>query len=181
MGRDGRWDTHRRGLGVAGLSLPGSGRIRARARIPSGFNNASSSLIETITTFSPADADGDGLLDSWELAWWGTTVGHKADDDSDHDGFTDLQELAFGLDPTTPDAALAPMPIVEGGYLTITLTKHPGAACEVQSAGTVLPSSFSAATTTVLVDDATTLKVRDNFPQGTASARFLRVKVTAAP
>jgi hypothetical protein len=54
----------------------------------------------------------------------------------------------------------------------------------VQSAGTVLsgqPASFSPATTTVLLDTATTLNVRDNFPIGTPPARFMRVKVIAAP
>jgi hypothetical protein len=33
----------------------------------------------------------------------------------------------------------------------------------------------------VLLDTAATLKVRDNFPFGTPPARFLRVKVIAAP
>ena len=54
----------------------------------------------------------------------------------------------------------------------------------MQSAGTLLggqPASFSPATTTVLLDTATTLKVRDNVLIGTPPARFLRVKVTAAP
>jgi len=43
------------------------------------------------------------------------------------------------------------------------------------------PASFSPATTTVLLDNATTLKVRDNVLVGTPPARFLRVKVIAAP
>jgi hypothetical protein len=54
----------------------------------------------------------------------------------------------------------------------------------VQSAGTLLtgqPASFSPGTTTVLIDNATTLKVRDNVPLGTPPARFMRVKVIAAP
>ena len=42
-------------------------------------------------------------------------------------------------------------------------------------------SAFSPASTTVLINDATTLKVRDNILMGTAPGRFLRVKVTAAP
>jgi len=52
------------------------------------------------------------------------------------------------------------------------------------SAGT-LPSgqsaSFSPATTTVLLAIATTFKVRNNILIGTPPARFLRVKLTAAP
>jgi hypothetical protein len=63
-------------------------------------------------------------------------------------------------------------------------TKQPGVTYEVQSAGTLLPAlpdSFSAASTTVLINDATTLKVRDNVHIGTPPTRFMRAKVTAAP
>jgi uncharacterized delta-60 repeat protein len=168
-----------------GLSLPASGIVRARAVIPSGGLNGSSGLM--ISNWSPlqfTDADSDGLLDSWELTYWPTTAGHSAGEDFDSDGLTELEELAFGLNPTIPDSQLARRPIVEGGYLTITITKHTGSAYEVQSAGTLLtgqPASFSPATTTVLLDNGTTLKVRDNVLIGTPPSRFLRVKVTAAP
>ena len=95
-----------------------------------------------------------------------------------------LLGIRLVLDPTLPDSALAPLPVNEGGYLTITITKHAGATYEVQSAGTLLPAQtdfFTPATTTVLLDNTTTLKVRDNFFIGATPARFLRVKVTAAP
>jgi hypothetical protein len=133
----------------------------------------------------PLDQDSDALLDSWEeLHWPGATALHGPLDDDDHDGLVNLLELAFGLNPTVPDAGpLTPL-TQEGGYLTMTLTKRPGAAYEVQSAGTLTPGqpdSFSATTTTVLLDDATTLKVRDNTLTSTATARFMRVQVTGAP
>lgn len=54
----------------------------------------------------------------------------------------------------------------------------------MQSAGTLLPAlpdAFSASTTTVLVDDATTLKVSDNSPVATTPTRFMRVQVNGAP
>ena len=130
------------------------------------------------------DADGDGLLDSWELTYWLTTAGHSALDDFDHDGVPELLEEAFGLNPTIPDAASLPQVVNEGGYLTIAFTKHPGVTYEVQSAGTLLtgqPDSFSPASTTVLINNASTLKVRDNILIGTPPARYMRVKVTAAP
>jgi hypothetical protein len=133
----------------------------------------------------PLDQDSDGLLDTWEeLHWPGATALHGPLDDDDHDGLVNLLELAFGLNPNVPDAgALTPL-TQEGGYLTMTLTKRPGAAYEVQSAGTLTPGqpdSFSATTTTVLLDDPTTLKVRDNTLTSTAPARFMRVQVTGAP
>ena len=133
---------------------------------------------------SPGDNDSDGLRDTWELSYWPTIPEHKATDDFDGDGLTELEELAFGLNPTIPDASSQPQPVNEGGYLTMTISRQPGATYEVQSAGTLLggqPDSFSPATTTVLLDNATTLKVRDNFLIGTTPGRYMRVKVTAVP
>ncbi|MFO1439101.1 MAG: hypothetical protein U1F81_12365 [Verrucomicrobiaceae bacterium] len=126
------------------------------------------------------DKDGDGLRDAWELTHWPTIHGHNAEDDADHDGQVELLELAFGLNPLVPNGTSVPAFTLEGGYLTMTITKQPGAAYEVQSAGT-LPGPFSAATTTILQNDASTLKARDNFPTTTTAARFLRVQVTAIP
>ena len=138
-----------------------------------------------LANFIPSnDTDGDGLRDSWELLYWLTLAGHAANDDFDKDGITELQELAFGLNPLVPDSGIQPRPVAEGGYLTITLTKQPWVTYEVQSAGTLFPSqpeSFSPATTTILLNNSTTLKVRDNFLFGTQPGRFMRVKVLAAP
>jgi hypothetical protein len=92
-----------------------------------------------------------------------------------------LLELAFGLNPTISNPGGLPPVTNEGGYLTVTITRQPGVRYEVQSAASLLPESFSPATTTVLIDNATTLKVRDNVLIGTAPARFIRTKVTAAP
>jgi Chitobiase/beta-hexosaminidase C-terminal domain/Divergent InlB B-repeat domain len=133
---------------------------------------------------STTDTDGDGLLDSWELHYWTTLATQGASDDADRDGLTELEELAFGRHPLIADATLAPRSLVEGGYLTITLTPQPSVIYEVQSGGTLFsaqPTSFSAATTAVLVNTGTTLKVPDIYPIGSTPARFLRVKVTGAP
>ncbi|MEO7317870.1 MAG: delta-60 repeat domain-containing protein, partial [Chthoniobacteraceae bacterium] len=167
----------------AGLSLTASGSLRARGVTNGGYRNGTSGLIEQVTEFG-SDSDNDGLLNSWELTYWPSTVGHDADDDFDHDGLTELEELAFGLNPTIPDVAAAPAVVNEGGFLTITITKRPGATYQVETAGTLLqgqPNSFSAATTAVLINNTTTLKVRDSLPIGSPSSRYLRVKVTAAP
>ena len=89
--------------------------------------------------------------------------------------------MAFGLNPKQPDtAALTPV-VNEGGYLTITITKHPGVTYQVQTAAAPDAPAFSPTTTTVLLNDATVLKVRDNFPLATNPARYLREHVDAAP
>ncbi len=133
---------------------------------------------------NPLDLDGGGLLDSWELTYWPTTTGHSAEDDFDHDGYSELLELALGLNPTAGDPGGLPPATVENNYLTLTVAKRPGVTYEAQSAGTLLPAqpdSFSAASTRVVIDNPTTLVVRDNVVSGTASTRFIRLKVTAAP
>ena len=107
-----------------------------------------------------------------------------ADDQAIVDGLPALLEEALGMNPALPDAASEPPVVQEGGYLTMTVPKHAGVAYEVQTAGTLSsgqPDSFSATTTTILIDDATTLKVRDNVPLAGAPHRFMRLKVTAAP
>jgi hypothetical protein len=130
------------------------------------------------------DADNDGILDSWELTYWPTTAGHGPLDDHDKDGYPELLELALGLNPMLPDPAGLPAVTQEGGYLTLTITKQPGVTYQVQTAGTLLsaqPDSFSASSTTVLLDNAATLKARDNFLMSTSARRFIRAVVTAAP
>lgn len=105
-------------------------------------------------------------------------------DDDDHDGIVNLLEMAFGLNPTLPDGGTLVPAVAEDGFLTMTITKQPGVIYEVQSAGTLLPAlpdSFSASTTTVLVDDATILKVRDSSPMAESASRFMRVQVNGVP
>ncbi len=124
------------------------------------------------------DADDDGIPDTWELAYWPTTDGHGPLDDFDHDGIVELLELALGLSPTLPNPGGLPPVHNEGGYLTMTIAKQPGVNYEVQSGSS--PTSLTASATTVLIDTATTLKVRDNIPVGSGQNRFMRAKVTAA-
>ena len=57
------------------------------------------------------DSDGDGLLDSWELQFFGD-LGQEAAGDFDGDGFTNLEEFGAGTDPT--DSMSKPRPPFEG-------------------------------------------------------------------
>ena len=96
-------------------------------------------------------------------------------------GLIELVEEAFGLDPTVPDGPTPIKPTIEGGYLTVTIAKQAGVTYDVQSANEVAPAFFSSATTVILLNDLTTLKVRDNYPISDASSRFMRVQVTGTP
>ncbi|HWB05567.1 MAG TPA: hypothetical protein VG796_21290 [Verrucomicrobiales bacterium] len=127
------------------------------------------------------DSDHDGLPDSWELTYWPDISTQTATTDSDHDGYPELLEYALGLNPGLQNPHSLPPVTAENGYLSLTLTKVPGILYEAQSSGDLNPNAFSPATTTILLDTATTLKVRDNFSVTSRPSRFLRLKVTAAP
>ncbi|HRK13536.1 MAG TPA: hypothetical protein PK490_04570 [Prosthecobacter sp.] len=164
--------------------------VRALAADASGHLFVGGSFLTAGTTFTPyiAQANISGLtpIESWRQVHFGTTdnTGNAADlFDHDLDGLVNLLEYAFGLNPTLITPTL-PGLTREGGYLTMTITKQPGVTYEVQTAGdlaTGQPDSFSAASTTVLINDATTLKVRDNILISSTARRFLQVLVTAAP
>jgi hypothetical protein len=49
------------------------------------------------------DSDGDGLPDSWEMAYFGA-LSYGAGSDPDNDGYGNLQEYLAGSDPTDPNS-----------------------------------------------------------------------------
>ena len=48
------------------------------------------------------DTDGDGMDDGWEVQYNLNPLVNDADDDQDHDGYTNRQEYDGGSDPTDP-------------------------------------------------------------------------------
>jgi hypothetical protein len=56
---------------------------------------------------SSTDADGDGLPDSWEERYFGSTNSSEgaASADPDGDGLTNLEEFRAGSDPLHPESA----------------------------------------------------------------------------
>ncbi len=63
--------------------------------------------------FATDDVDGDGLLDSWELQFFGD-LGQEAAGDFDADGFTNLEEFVAGTNPT--DSMSKPDPPIDGAH-----------------------------------------------------------------
>ena len=62
-------------------------------------------------TVSDNDQDKDALFDNWEYLYF-RTLAYKGNDDPDHDGLTNAQELALGIHPgrTAPDSDQDGMP-----------------------------------------------------------------------
>jgi hypothetical protein len=71
-----------------------------------GGHDTSGTQTFTLTIGDPTDGNVNGLPDDWEQAYFGGGATVLPDEDSDGDGFTNLQELLAGTDPTKPDSAL---------------------------------------------------------------------------
>jgi hypothetical protein len=62
-------------------------------------NGLASNAITFTIQIPPADTDGDGLADAWELLYFGN-LNQGANDDPDGDGLNNLQEFQQGRNPT---------------------------------------------------------------------------------
>lgn len=81
------------------------------------FDLGGASSIQPVTIVVEEDNDGDKLSDLWELQYWDTLENSKGPEDSDFDGYTDLEEFVYGSVPI--DGSNYPQLLineVEGGY-----------------------------------------------------------------
>ena len=65
------------------------------------------------------DNDGDGLQDEWELSYFVSLADQDASGDPDADGLTNIEEEAFGTDPTREDSdgdGLTDLAEIESSY-----------------------------------------------------------------
>jgi hypothetical protein len=81
-----------------------------------------------------ADSEPDGLPDAWELAYF-TSLSQGPDDDSDFDGFTNLEEKKLGTHPDDPYSGLYLTEVETGGASSlVTWVAAPLRSYEVQVA-----------------------------------------------
>ena len=74
---------------------------------------------------SSPDSDGDGLPDSWEIAYLGGTNAMPDDLSGDSDPFSNLQEYIAGTDPTNPASFFA---VTSGGQASGFIVQWPSVA-----------------------------------------------------
>ena len=99
---------------------------------------------------------------------------------------TSMQPMAalahIGNDTGIPTAPVHGIEVIGGRkYLTLTLTKAPGKTAlprNVEVSSNLVAWSSGKTHTTVLLDNATTLKVRDNTPLTRGAKRYIRLKPT---
>lgn len=65
-----------------------------------------STIAETYIWQPSVDSDGDELPNDWEAAYFGTATSAYPNEDPDHDGYTNLEELWLGSSPIDPDSNL---------------------------------------------------------------------------
>lgn len=133
------------------------------------------------------DFNGNGILDTWEMAKFGNTNAgaNLANSDPDGDRLSNLLEFALGSDPLA--ATASPLlyeleQLGDGEHLRLTLPKNAAATNMtyiVETCDTL--NDWSTANTTIELNTATQLIVRDNYTSDTASCRYIRLRVTTTP
>ena len=70
-----------------------------------GRNNAAEMLAGTNPIVMDADYDGDsdGLMDVWEIRWWGNVTSQNATDNPDGDFLQNIEEQKYNTNPTVAD------------------------------------------------------------------------------
>ena len=94
------------GAGVYYVELDGAGSGDPLAASPSGFSEYGSVGRYVLSGFLPADADGDGMPDGWEVAQLGS-VAALPEEDADGDGLSNVGEYVAGTVPTDGASVLA--------------------------------------------------------------------------
>jgi hypothetical protein len=82
-------------------NVQAGGSFRVSVTNLAGSANSSAATLTVLP-----DSDGDGLPDSWETTYFGTSTGASAPVDSDADGMTNLEEFQAGTDPTNASSLL---------------------------------------------------------------------------
>jgi len=66
------------------------------------FNPGFHVVLGGTLSINKEDSDADGLLDTWEILYFGN-LNQGPDDDYDNDGLTNLEEFQLGTNPSDPD------------------------------------------------------------------------------
>ena len=187
--------------GPAWLSVTGAGTLGGTpaladvgtniftVRVADSFRaSATATLVITVLPTNP-DANGNGILDSWETAMFGNANpgNNLPAQDPDGDGICNLLEYAFGTDPLHANACPLSTSVetVDGQqYFRLSIPKNPQAANLAYFAESTADLSPGVWTTSQIVEERNTpdrLIVRYNLPMAYTPCRFLRVRVVANP
>lgn len=122
------------------------------------------------------DADGDGLDDDWELAYF-NTLARDGSGDFDQDGQSDQQEFQAGTDPTNAGSVLRVLTLSApgAGAVTILWSAVPGQSYQVQFKDGVNDAEWTTLPGTITASSAT--GQHQDTSAGATAQRFYRVVV----
>jgi hypothetical protein len=84
------------------------------------ITNSSGSVTSSVANLY-LDTDGDGLPDSWELPYFGSSSSQRSGGDADGDGISNLQEFYDGTNPTNRTSFHSLLTVLaDGGQVTVT-------------------------------------------------------------
>ena len=176
--------------GIPAVSDAGSNSFTVRVTDAAGM--FADVTLEITVSQALADANGNGILDTWETDRFGNADpgAHPPGDDPDGDGLGNLLEYALNTHPLQANASPLLHELETVGvekHLRLTVPKNPVATNLVfiiEVAGSLSGPWVSDTTTDteVLVNTPGQLVVRDRTPVSSAERRFIRLKVdTVAP
>lgn len=181
--------------GISGFSADKFSVDTSGLSVPQGtweVQQAGNNLVLAYSAYVPQanpDANGNGILDAWETANFGNANAgaNPANGDADGDGLSNLMEYALGTNPLVASAGVLALvydfeTLGDGKHLRLTVPKNPAAtnlSYIVESGGGL--DDWSVLHTTVEVNGASQLIVRDNFTEVTAKQRFMRLRVEVVP
>ena len=123
------WSNHRGGSGlVTGTTLWAVNGIALAAGLNSVTltveDEAGNTAQDNVAvTYTPPDADGDGMADAWEMQFFGNLTTAGINTDSGSTGIRDFLKFAFGMDPAQPDPQALPRlgkeVVGQDSYLTL--------------------------------------------------------------
>lgn len=127
------------------------------------------------TTEFVADSDDDGLLDAWELAYFGS-LSASPGSDPDSDGLTNLQEQNAGTNPLDAASVLRIVRVeFTGSEVNLGFTSIAGKTYRVEAANALAPNAWTVVADNVPgIDDV--LQISD-FDNGGSGQRFYRVRL----
>ena len=154
-----------------------TGKIRGLAYSSNlGWINFADSDVRIIALIRP-DADGDGLSDAWEMAYFGSLAPANVVTDSDGDSFSDFSEYQAGTNPLSPASRfqILSQSIAHGtGLASITFRSDPGRLYRFQHGSSVNVPWSPAASGWFQGDPGDTTTRTMSFP--TAPRHFFRVE-----
>ena len=185
--------------GPAWLSVAGNGELTGTPLQANGGPNnftvrvtdsmgaySETTLNITVIALNP-DANGNGILDPWEIEKFGSANpgANPPGADPDGDGLTNLMEFALDTHPLVANVSPVASDLVtlaDGQHFRLSVPKNPVATnllYTVETCGTL--NDWSATHTVIESESATELIVRDSISVSATLRRFIRLKVNVKP